>query len=604
MHVSFLGWAVLLPCVIAQTQGTPPAARRDVMLLPQAVVLPRAEREIIIDGSLIDWPELPAIRLDDKRQLSGTAMNAWHGPNDVSGVVFMIWDLEALFVACAVKDEWHRALDANTLQLTEIPAADSVVLTFDPERNTRALGTDPGRREDREFWLADETGRDVVQWDRLRGTARVLDAKAARVVVLHDKEKGITTYEARIPWTEILPPGHTPTAGLVFDMQVVINDFDESTDRMPQTRIGWTFGCGDVVDPGLLGSVMLVADAAALQGSVPEFPPKPGLAEPPVPPAEHWQQVSARLLQSPPVVSAGRTPAPELAGGQNRLAVLEEIDGECARFPRVDFLEFHHRIHRRMLREIAGISARGLPSFWRQRLESVSKAAADPVPDGTVRIFRLPMGGWLFRTPQKGFLVDAAGADLAELLWGGAEFCILTQPMDMVRRNDQLLVRMFFAEPPRSILSHIAFHLPVIAMDRMPLVEPGKSYGQSTGETVQALGKKLADGSVTWSCSYRIEVPAGPKILLVGPNLRAQEVDAGPVDLMVLSSRNVEVLEIVQKVKPALVVLDDAFYCNSHPSLPRVSLRDMHALQQSLSPQRSLILAPGESWDVAATRGK
>jgi hypothetical protein len=60
--------------------------------------------------------------------------------------------------------------------LTEIPVADSVVLTFDPERDTRAAtATIPGGAEDREFWLADEAGREVVQWDRLRGTARVLD---------------------------------------------------------------------------------------------------------------------------------------------------------------------------------------------------------------------------------------------------------------------------------------------------------------------------------------------------------------------------------------------------------------------------------------------
>jgi hypothetical protein len=177
------------------------------MLLPQAVVLPRGAHEIAVDGSLIDWPELPAMRLDDRRQLSGTALDAWRGPNDASGVVFMLWDQEALYVACAVKDEWHRALDAETLLLTEIPAADSVVLTFDPERNTRALGNDPGRREDREFWLADSAGREVVLWDRMRGTARVLDGKTARSVVLHGKEQGITSYEAKIPWTEILPLG-------------------------------------------------------------------------------------------------------------------------------------------------------------------------------------------------------------------------------------------------------------------------------------------------------------------------------------------------------------------------------------------------------------
>ncbi|HEX6811495.1 MAG TPA: hypothetical protein VF384_07720 [Planctomycetota bacterium] len=566
------------------------------MLLPQAVVLPRGAREIAIDGSLVDWPELPAIRLDDKRQLSGTALDAWRGPNDASAVVFMLWDEEALYVSCAVKDEWHRPLDASTLLLTEIPAADSVVLTFDPERNTRALGTDPGRREDREFWLADSTGREVVLWDRMRGTARVLDGNKARSVVLHDKEQGISSYETKIPWVEILPVGHKPAASLVLDMQIVVNDFDESTDRMPQTRLGWTFGCSNVVDPGLLGSLMLVADTAPLQGAVPEFPPKPGQPPEPSSSPEHWQQLTARQLLAPPAVYEG-SGAPEATGGSKRLAVLEEIDGECARFPRVDFLEFHHRIHRRMLREVAGIAARGLPCWWRQRLESVSKLAEDPVPDATLRLFRLPMGGWLFRTPQKNFVVDPAGADLADWIWGGTQFCILTQPMDLVRRNDQLLIRMFFAQPPRPTLSHIAFHLPAVPMEKMPLVEPGKSYPQSNGTGVQALGSPQRDGTVTWSCSYRIEIPSGPKVLLVGPDLREAEVD-GAVELMILSSRNPDAVKIVQKVKPGLVVFDDAFYCHSHPSLVRVKLQDVHALQKALAPQPSLILAPGETWDV------
>jgi hypothetical protein len=252
---------------------------------------------------------------------------------------------------------------------------------------------------------------------------------------------------------------------------------------------------------------------------------------------------------------------------------------------------------------VAGISARGLPFWWRQRLESVSKVAEDPVPAGTVRLFRLPMGGWLFRTPQQGFVVDAAGGDLADWILGGTEFCVLTQPMDMVRRNDQLLVRMFLAESPRPVLSHIAFHLPAVAMEKMPLVEPGRSHTHGSGVNVHALGRPLPDGSVTWSCSYRIEIPAGPKILLVGPDLHEHEVE-GPVELMVLSSRNVEALKIVQKVKPDLVVFDDAFYCSSHPSLLRVTLRDLHSLQKTLAPQRSLILAPGESSDVRATGAK
>ncbi len=592
----------LAAAAAAQTAGQTPQGRPEPMLLPQVIVLPRGDRELSIDGSLTDWPELPAVRLDDRRQLSGTAQDAWRGTSDLSAVAFLVWDADALYFSCPVKDEWHRALDNKSASPVEIPAADAVVLTFDPARDTRATGPDPGRRDDREFWLGDQAGRQVVQWDRLRGTARVLDGESSRVVALHDKERGITSYEARIPWTEILPVGATAKAGLVIDLQIVVNDFDESTDSMPQTRIGLTFGCGPIVDPGLLASMMLVADAGALQGAVPEFPPKPGLRETPLPSAQYWQQLTANLLSLPPAVYDGTAAAAE-CGGVKRLALLEEIDGHCERLPRVDYLEFHQRIHRRMTREAAGIAARGLPSWWRTRLQSVSKAAEDPVPDGAVRVFRLPMGGWLFRAPRTNFVADAAGADLAEYLWNGAGLCVLTQPLDITRRNDQLLVRMALAEPPRTAFSHIVFHLPAVPMEKMTVVEPGKSYGEPSATRVHALGRKEADGAVTWSCSYRVEMPDGPRILLLGPDLRADDVEASPIDLAIVSPRNPELVAIVRKLEPRLVMVDDAFTCQAQADLPRVSLRTVHAVQEALRPVRSVLLAPGEAWTVPA-KGK
>ncbi len=600
MSCSLLSCAVALS---AQDPGgarspRPPQEQRAPMLLPQSVVLPTGGRDIVVDGSLGDWPDLPALRLDDARQLSGTGPGAWNGPQDLSAIAFLMWDEKHLYVAAAIKDEWHRALDGNTLLLTEVPAADAVVLTFDPARDTRSNGPDPGRRDDREFWLADEPGRGVVQWDRLRGTARVLEEAAARAVVLHDREQGITTYEAKLPWSEILPVGAAAAPGLVCDLQIVVNDFDESTDPMPQTRIGWTFGCGATIDPGLLGSFMLVADAAALQGQVPEFPPKPSAGTSAVADADTWRGLTADLLRLPPAAHEGDGP-PEVAGGSERLKVLERIEDHCETFPRVDHLELHQRVHRRMTREVAGLCARGLPSWWRSRLEAVSRAAADAVPNGTARIFRLPMGGWLVRTTQKNFAVDAAGPDLAERIWGGVEFCLLTQPLDVTRRNDQLLMRMLFAKPPRPVLTHIAFHLPVLSMNEMPLVEPGKSYGQPTGAVVSAIGNVLQDGSVTYSCSYRVEVPGGPTMLFAGITLRPEEMPEGRVDVVVISPRNPHGARIVAKADPAVVLLDDAFLCQAYPNQPRVTLRDLHAAQRAIQPRRSVVLAPGESWDVA-----
>lgn len=591
--------AAVLAAQDPSVPSAPATPRVSPMLLPQILVLPRGAHELVIDGSLVDWPELPAVRMDDTRQVSGTAFGAYHGPGDIGALAFFLWDADALYCSVAVKDDWHRALDAATVQLTEIPVADSILLSFDPDRNTRSNGPDPGRQEDRSFWLADQAGRDLVLWDRLRGTARSLDQAVARVVVLHDKEQGITSYEARIPWSEILPIGRKPAAGATIDVQIVVNDFDETTDSMPQTRVGLVFGCSPIVDPGLHASMMLVADEKVLQGIMPTFPPKPTVTEPPAPPAAHWQDLTARLLQYPPAVYDGST-SPADCGGSRRLAVLEEIDAHCERFPRVDVLEYHQRVHRRMAREVAGLQARGLLAWWSERLRSVSKNAEDPVPEHSVRVFRLPAGGWLVRSSSRNFVIDAAGADLAGWIWGGTEFCVLTQPLDIVRRNDQLLIRMLSSEPPRAVFTHIAFHLPMVAMDRIPLAELGKSYGQPSGTQVHALGKAQSDGLVPWSCSYRLELPDGPRLVLVGPTLKVAEIEAQDTDVLILSPHNTEGPAIVAKIQPRLVLIDDVFLGPSRADFPRLSLRDLHALQQAMRPVPSLILAPGESWTVTA----
>ena len=111
---------VAVSSLVAQApspQG-PGAQRPGPMLVPQHVVLPRGNAEITVDGTLSDWPELPAMRLDDTRQISGTALNAWNGPRDLNAIAFLMWDETHLFLACSVKDEWHPGLDAISFQLS------------------------------------------------------------------------------------------------------------------------------------------------------------------------------------------------------------------------------------------------------------------------------------------------------------------------------------------------------------------------------------------------------------------------------------------------------------------------------------------------------
>ena len=195
-------------------------------------------------------------------------------------------------------------------------------------------------------------------------------------------------------------------------------------------------------------------------------------------------------------------------------------------------------------------------------------------------------------------MIDAAGPDVEQWLWGAAQMCVLTQPLTMSRRNDQLLLRMLTAEPVRPVLTHIVFHLPVIAMDKIPLVQLGQSYGAKTGSTLRGIGEARSDGSVPYDLGYRIETVGCPDLVIVGPTTKVEDVEEEPVGVMIASSRNRGVVDIAKKLKPGIILFDDGFLPDTSVALPRVTLNHLHQLQRALLPLKSVVLAPGESWTV------
>ena len=152
--------------------------------------------------------------------------------------------------------------------------------------------------------------------------------------------------------------------------------------------------------------------------------------------------------------------------------------------------------------------------------------------------------------------------------------------------------------PARPFLTHIAFHLPKVLMSEMTLTEPGTSRLQSDGARVQALGRMLDDGTVPYALGYRVELPGRVSLLFAGPALRVVDLPPERSDALVLTARNPEFLDIARVLAPGIVVIDDAFLCFHLPNAGRIDLRTAHAMQKELLPLRSVLLAPGESWDI------
>ncbi len=599
--LTMLALATLIP------QDPPDPQQLQVLAVPRALAVHRGDVEIRVDGALLEWPALPPLDLDHPLQLSGTPVygpeaRAWAGPGDLSGKAWILWDEEYFYFGGVVRDEWHRPLKEGHPSLDEVPPVDSIVLSFDIRRDTRAIGADEGRAEDREFWLADmdleENSRKPILWDRFRGTARFIETQGAAVDVGRNPELGLTTYEFRMPWKEILPSSIRPEPGMVFDLQVVIGDYDEITDPMPQTRAGWTFGSGPAIDPGLFGSVMLVRDFDQGADRFPEFPPAPELTGEPVPDPDYWHRFSEQLAAAPPAIFDGKSGPAQESGSYKRFQLLEELESHLARFPRADYLELLHRQHRRMPREVAGLSATGVPFYWRHVLADLIAAIAEPVPEHGFRLHRLPQGGFLIRSKEASFAIDPVGGELERLLWDQIGFVLLTQPLDMTRRSDQLLVRMAAASPSRPVFSHVAYHLPTVMAQDMRLAVPGTTYEVSKLR-VKPLGRVAPDGKVFPSASYEVRWPDGTVLVIAEPTFLEEFAPREPIDGLILSARHPRARIVGQRLRAGLTILDDLLSCSimSGP-LGRIRLSDGFKLQQQLLPYSSILLAPGESVDI------
>ncbi|MCC6671239.1 MAG: hypothetical protein IT458_09265 [Planctomycetes bacterium] len=597
--------ALSVPLCPQEAQATRPAGGEPAkafapMPVPRSLVGQRGATRITVDGGLADWPSAPPLTMDDARQLSGTAFGAWRGPADLAAKAFLLWDEEDLYLGCVVRDDWHRPLDEAAAKLLatsmlEIPPADSVVLSFDPDRNTRAAGNDPGRVEDREFWLAEIQGGkgQVVLWDRYRGSARLVGAGS--LAVGRDQERGLTTYEVRLPWKEILPPARAPRRGDTLGVRIVVNDYDEPTDPLPQTRAGWTFGCGPTVDPALYGVVLLHGTLDPPPERMPEFPPPPPAQGDPVPSQAYWVAQRQRLAQTRPVrVSGSSGDARSVLGGE-RLAWLENFEHHLATFPRLDFVELQARVHRRMNREVAGYNATGLPWAWQDTLaDLVRREKATPPPEQGLRLARLPQGGWLVRSRGASFLIDPAGAGIEHELPGLADFVVLTQPQDPTRRNDYLLIRMVAARKP--VFAHIGIHLPAVPVAELPVARPGEAT-LVRGVRVLPVGARDAAGRVPPSFGYLFTLADGSTLLASGEDLQEEDL---PRDLRVgtllLSARHVAPRVLGQRLQPGLTVLTDVLQCAALPGAEgRVPLAAALQLQDGLRPYPSVLLAPGES---------
>ncbi|GEM_PF-2197268 len=592
-------WTLAVPPA-GRSQEGPSAEHRKPQKRIQALPLPvhpavRVPRgRIHVDGSLSEWPgALPGLMLDHPLQVSGTAHSSWRGPKDLAGRGSLLWDEERLYLGFVILDDWARPFRPEVLRSLGLPPpGDTIRFLFDPFRDSRHAGPDPGRKEDFEILF----GRDREGTTRVvltkRQSDRVSKAPKIRAVLTYDKESKRYTLEAAIPWSEFPGMKEPPREGSAFDLQVVINDFDAVTDPLPQSRIGWTFGCGPVIAPFVFGTVVL-AGRSWKKEEPPRKPPPPSTTYEPE--SHRWWVELREALNATRATEGGGLPAGK------RLEILRALDRECSAWPRQDFLEMLMRMQRRQNRELAGWTREGPPWFFREVMIEILRGLSSRPAGDRPEITALPGRGWLIRSKAASIAIDPC-MPLTERLHDSLTALCYTAAQDPLQRSDPLAFRMVATKKP--VLAHVAFHLPGAGPLAIPPVDPGSSTKIGKEVEIRVLGKKDAEGKVTLYCGFQLRWPSG--FTLVQPSLSGTESQVrlppeGRIDVLILDPDHPRAEELLGRLKPRTVLLEG--YLDGPRFLERSRPRN-HALVEALDwirkwrrkDRRVLLLAPGETF--------
>jgi hypothetical protein len=598
LHASLLSLSILSG-LGAQEQAPP--RKITVLDIPSYPVL-RTDATISIDGSLADWPkELPALLMDDPRQLSGTAHESWRGQSDLAARGALVWDDERLYLSMFVRDDWPRALPKETPIAAPIfPPCDTLEVFFDPKRDTRAAGEDPGRSEDREyvFGLMANKQPFSIAWRRLRGI-RYSDS-TMRGVMLYNARQRAWTIEASFEWKELLGTEDPPKQGLPLDANFVFTDYDAATDGLPQTRIGWTFGSHPTrINPAMRGTLILMGKSydSKRPPERPKLPRSSGIGQPERATFETWID---RLRALP--VKPGRA---GLEGERGQL--LEALDRELARYPLADAQQLLLLMQRRMQRELAGYLYRGAPHALTYAMLEMLETLPEKYESERPTIYALPGRGFVVRGKQ-GMVQFGAGFPVAERLVRDLNALCLQRAYDPMDRHDPLALRVFARKG--AVFAHTSFHLHGYGPFDPHVVAPGSAGKIAGGLDARVLGSKGEDGTVSPSAGYSMRWPGGFSVvdaaLSALPEQLGNELDktaAGKkkIDVLILDPRHPEWRKWLEECQVQDVLLYGFF------DLPRFrdgSIARNHRLADARDFLRELekagarawLLAPGQSW--------
>ena len=174
----------------------------------------------------------------------------WKGPDDVSFNATMMWDEENVYMLAVVRDSIH-CVQYSPSDISNMWRGDGIQFSIDDRDVVPAAQ----EGEFTELGLAElPNGKSgAYRWTSLYdGLKEQTQIENVDVAVKHDN--GVTTYECRMPWSEIFYDGYEVNPDGTFRFSALINDNDGAGRR------GWIeymSGIGSPKNAGMFGKLIL-----------------------------------------------------------------------------------------------------------------------------------------------------------------------------------------------------------------------------------------------------------------------------------------------------------------------------------------------------------
>jgi hypothetical protein len=208
-----------------------------------------------IDGSLDEWVKKCPIPLIGRNQITDKAAGYAWTPENLSAIGHLMWDDTNLYLAFKVRDNVHHATGSGTMVGQQFIEGDSLILGVDPTHRVPSA-----RSRSFAYYLSSAVpgggsgAYTLFRPSKYSGGRQAghlfKDSSIYNMAVTRDK--GVCTYELRIPLTEI---GAQGSLGTKIGFSIQLNDND-STGRVAQ--INWGGGLFPKWLPARFGVVTLV----------------------------------------------------------------------------------------------------------------------------------------------------------------------------------------------------------------------------------------------------------------------------------------------------------------------------------------------------------